>query len=108
MFKKLAIAAAAIALTAGAASANNAFGILSGAEQGDAFYDVKSVNAGSAGTIQIESLSGDVLGQAFVNAGANTSVRVDFGADRVGAGDLVAKLIVDGQVVDTNRIEVRR
>lgn len=107
MFKKLAIAAAAIALTAGAASANT-FGLLSGAEQGDAFYDVKSVNAGSAGTIQIESLSGDVLGQAFVNAGANTSVRVDFGADRVGAGDLVAKLIVNGQVVDMEGIEVRR
>ncbi|MEO1796574.1 MAG: hypothetical protein AAFR53_06120 [Pseudomonadota bacterium] len=107
MFKKLAIAAAAIALTAGAASANNAFGILSGAEQGDSFYDVNVASTTTGGSVQIETLSGDVLGMAALNAGANTNVRVDFDTPASGQ-DLVAKLIVDGSVVDTNRIEVRR
>ncbi|MEO0676783.1 MAG: hypothetical protein AAFZ02_04425 [Pseudomonadota bacterium] len=106
MFKKLAIAAAAIALTAGAASANT-FGLLSGAEQGDSFYDVNVASTTTGGSVQIETLSGDVLGMAALNAGANTNVRVDFDTPASGQ-DLVAKLIVDGSVVDTNRIEVRR
>ncbi|MEM1232780.1 MAG: hypothetical protein AAGH70_01510 [Pseudomonadota bacterium] len=107
MFKQFAIAAAAVALTAGAASANNTFGILSGAEQGDSYYDVDLARTTNDGSIQIETLTGDVVGMAALNAGTNTDVRVDFGLPVAGS-DLVAKLIVDGVVVDESRIDVRR
>ncbi|MEM1237524.1 MAG: hypothetical protein AAGI10_11175 [Pseudomonadota bacterium] len=107
MFKKFAIAAAAIALTAGAASAGNSFGILGGAEKGDIFYDVSVARTLGEGSVQVETLSGDVLGMASLNSGTNTDVRVDFDSPAPSA-DLVAKLIVDGVVVDENRIEVRR
>ncbi|MEL6912971.1 MAG: hypothetical protein AAFP13_00580 [Pseudomonadota bacterium] len=106
MFKKLAIAAALVA-TAGAASANNSFGIVGGAEFGDTFYDVPLARTLGEGSVVIENLSGDVLGQAELNAGTNTDVRVPF-QGRVGASDLTAKLIVDGIVVDEAMIEVRR
>ncbi|MEL6912972.1 MAG: hypothetical protein AAFP13_00585 [Pseudomonadota bacterium] len=107
MFKKFAIAAA-LAATAGAASANNNFGILDNAASGDSYYDVRVVSTLGEGTVQIETFAGDVLGMASVNAGANTNVRVDFGADRVSTGDLVAKLIVNGEVVDEESIDVLR
>ena len=107
MFKNIAIAAAAVALTAGAASANNTFGILSGAEQGDSYYDVTVARTLGEGSVQIETITGDVLGMASLNAGTNTDVRVDFDTPANGQ-DLVAKLIVDGVVVDENRVEVRR
>ncbi|MEM6729207.1 MAG: hypothetical protein AAF618_11965 [Pseudomonadota bacterium] len=107
MFKTLAIAAAAAALTAGAASANNSFGILSGAEAGDSFYDVPVARTLGEGFVQIETLSGDVLGSASLNEGTNTNVRVGFGKP-ISGQDLVAKLIVDGQVVDQSRINATR
>ena len=107
MFKKFAIAAAAIALTAGAASANNTFGILNGFDQADSFYDVSVARTLGAGSVQIETLSGDVLGMASLNEGTNTDVRVDFKGNRA-QGDAIAKLIVDGVVVDEERISVSR
>ncbi|MEM1100712.1 MAG: hypothetical protein AAGH73_04180 [Pseudomonadota bacterium] len=106
MFKKLAIAAAIVA-TAGAASANNSFGIVGGAEFGDSFYDVPLARTLGEGSVVIENFAGDVLGQTALNSGTNTDVRVPL-STRVGAGDLTAKLIVDGVVVDEAMIEVRR
>ncbi|MEL6915708.1 MAG: hypothetical protein AAFP13_14520 [Pseudomonadota bacterium] len=107
MFKNFAIAATAIALSAGAASANNTFGILGGAEQGDSFYDVNVARTLGAGEVQISTLSGDVLGTAMLNAGTNTDVRVPFAAP-ISGQDLVASLVVDGDIVNEKRIEVRR
>jgi len=107
MYKSFAIAAAALALTAGAASANNTFGILGGAEQGDSFYDVNVARTLGAGSVQIETFEGDVLGVTDIAAGTHTNLRVGFGAP-VGATDLVAKLIVNGEVVDQSKIDVRR
>ena len=107
MFKKFAIAATAIALSASAASAANNFGILSGAEQGDSFYDVSVARTSDAGSVQIETFAGDVLGVAALDAGTNTDVRVPFNAPADGK-DLGAKRIVNGSVVDTKEIQVRR
>ncbi|MEM1409945.1 MAG: hypothetical protein AAGG79_04275 [Pseudomonadota bacterium] len=104
MFKQLAIAATAVALTAGAASANNTFGLLGSIESGDNYYDVPVARTLGEGSIQIETLSGDVLGVASVFEGTNTNVRVGLDTHVSGA-DLVAKLIVDGTVVDENRIQ---
>ncbi len=107
MFKTFAIAAAAIALTAGAASANNNFGLLASAEQGDSYYDIRTVSTLGEGFVQIETFAGDVLGMTDVNAGANTDVRVQLDGN-LAPHNLVAKLIVGGEVVDESRILVRR
>ena len=106
MFKKFAIAATAIALTATAASANSFFGHLDGVDEGAHTYNVDVVRSAGAGFIQIETLQGDVLGTASVNAGANADVLVPLKGTGVNA-DVVAKLIVDGQVADVERIQVR-
>ncbi|MEM1372886.1 MAG: hypothetical protein AAGF78_00750 [Pseudomonadota bacterium] len=107
MFKNFAIAATAIALTAGAASANNSFGILGGIESGDTYYDVTVARTNAGGTVQIESFAGDVLGMASLNEGTNTDVRIDFDTPAA-KQPLVAKLIVNGVVVDEDRIVVKR
>ena len=107
MFKTIAIAAASIALTAGAASANNTFGLLVGAEQGDSYYDVNVARTLSEGSVQIETLSGEILGMTDLNAGTNTNVRVSFDQPAP-AQDIFAKLVVDGEVVSEKRINVRR
>jgi hypothetical protein len=56
MFKTLAIVAASIALTAGAASASNTFGLLTSVEQGDNYYDISTISTLGEGFVQIEQL----------------------------------------------------
>lgn len=107
MFKTIAIAATTIALTAGAAAANNTFGVLNGAEQGDSYYDINVVRTLDEGSVQIVTLSGDVLGMTNVEQGTNTSVRVPL-AGQAPAEDLFARLFVDGEFVSEKRIDVRR
>ena len=105
MFKKFAIAATAIALTATAAAANGSFGHLDGLEEDASTYEVNLIRSSDAGIVSIETLTGDVLGTASVNAGANANVLVPLrgGFEQ----DVVAKLIVDGQVAAQKRIQVR-
>jgi hypothetical protein len=57
--------------------------------------------------VQIETFAGDILGSTDLNVGANTNTRVQLD-NSVSTQNLVAKLIVDGKVVDENRILVRR
>ena len=106
MFKKFAIAATAIALTATAASANSFFGQLDAVNEGAHSYSVDVVRSAGAGVIQLETLQGDVLGTASVNAGANADVLVPLRGTGV-KDDIVAKLIINGQVADTARIQAR-
>ena len=54
----------------------------------------------------IETLQGDVLGSAPVNAGANADVLVRIPGAGV-SNDVIAKLVIDGAVADEERIEVR-
>ncbi|MEM1236437.1 MAG: hypothetical protein AAGI10_05650 [Pseudomonadota bacterium] len=107
MLKKLAIAAALVALTTGAASAKDQLGLLSGAMQGDTFYDVKVATVSDAGSVQIETINGVVIGMKALNKGPNTNVRVPF-MGPVSGDDLIAKLVVNGTVVDAGMIEVMR
>ncbi|MEO1797373.1 MAG: hypothetical protein AAFR53_10210 [Pseudomonadota bacterium] len=95
-----------LALLAPPALANNNFGALRIAATGDTFYDVRLVSTRAPGFVQIETLTGRVLGQTAVDAGPNSNVRVDFGTARVGRAPLVAKLIIDGKVVDAERIRI--
>ncbi|WP_147126811.1 hypothetical protein [Shimia ponticola] len=105
MFKKFAIAATAIALTATAASATNSLGILEDADDRASYINIDNVRALDAGFVQIETLKGDVLGMASVNAGANTDVRINLGLGAT--NDVVAKLVVGGEVVDQGIIDIR-
>ena len=105
--KKLAIAAALVALSTGAATAKDQFGILSGAMQGDTFYDVKVASISGPGSIQVETFNGIVLGMMDLKQGPNTNVRVKLSSPASGQ-DLIAKLIVNGSVVDAEMIEVQR
>lgn len=106
MFKKFAIAATAIALTAGAASADSFFGHQDGFDEGDHTVELNLVRSADAGTVVLESLRGDVLGSTSVNAGANADVLVNIGGTGV-MDDVVAKLIVNGEVADEIRIQAR-
>ena len=56
--------------------------------------------------IEGNAKKGDVIGTASVNAGANNDVRIPVGGIGLN-GDVVAKLVIDGQVADIERIEVR-
>jgi len=59
------------------------------------------------GSILIETPSGDLLGMTDVRSGTNTDIRVPFDGPAP-AQNLVAKLVVDGVVVDESRIFVKR
>lgn len=105
--KTLAIAAT-IALTAGAASANSAFGF------GESVMDRNSVElptitAAADGVVEIYNLKagqqGALLGSAMVNAGANDDVRVNIGNGF--KTDVLAVLKIDGQVVATEAFDVQ-
>ncbi|MEM1232781.1 MAG: hypothetical protein AAGH70_01515 [Pseudomonadota bacterium] len=103
MTKHFAAAAIALTLTTSAAFASNEFGILDGIEAGATYYDVSLVQADGTGIIQIETMTGEVLGTAELTTETNTNVRVDFDAPAPNEG-LVAKLIIDGEIVDEERI----
>lgn len=105
MFKKFAIASAVIAISASAAAANGSFGHLDGLNEGASTYEVNLIRSADAGVVSIETLTGDVLGTASVNAGANSNVLVPLQGSF--EQDVVAKLIVNGSVADTQRIQVR-
>lgn len=107
MFKKFAIAATVVALSAGTAMAKDQFGILGGAMQGDTFYDVRVASISEPGSMQVETFDGIVLGMMSLKKGANTNVRVKLSTPASGQ-DLIAKLIVGGSVVDAEMIEVQR
>lgn len=107
-FKTIALAAATIAATASAASANNAFPFGESFEQTDVF-ELSTVTADGAGVVEIydyhNGVRGALLGSEEVRAGANTNVKIDLG---LGANkDVLAVLSVDGQEVLTKDYDIR-
>ena len=105
MFKTIATASALVLTASFASAADGHFGILTGFDENDAVLSVPLVRASDAGMVQIESLQGDVLGTASVNAGANANVLINLGSGPT--DDVVAKLIINGEVADQERVEVR-
>lgn len=94
------IAAAAVALTAGAASADNSFAFGDRLDNSSTL-EIGTVRAASAGVVEIyDGRYGDLgalLGTEEVRAGANFDVRVNVG-DQPDA-DVIAVLKVNGQIV---------
>ena len=77
------------------------------AEQHPHAHDISTISTLGEGFVQIETFAGDILGSTDLNVGANTNTRVQLD-NSVSTQNLVAKLIVDGEVVDEDRILVRR
>ncbi|MEY1554558.1 hypothetical protein AB3Y40_02895 [Yoonia sp. R2331] len=100
--------AAAVALTAGAASANG-FGFQESVEDRNSI-ELGLVTAAADGVVEIYNLQagnqGALLGATMVNAGANDDVRINIGNGF--KTDVLAVLKVDGQIVATEEFDVAR
>ncbi|MEM6276717.1 MAG: hypothetical protein AAF714_07170 [Pseudomonadota bacterium] len=97
-----------LALSVGAASANNTFGVLLDAEEGAGFYDIRLVRTLAPGVVELRDSRGRVLGREEVRTGTTTSLRVDLGIRRMPRNGVFAVLVVDGVVVDRDRVRVVR
>ena len=102
--KSIALAAATVAATASAASADNYFGFKGVLDAGSAL-ELGLVRAEGDGIVEVYDYRlgepGALLGTEMVNAGANSDVRVKVGiAPR---NDVIALLKVDGEVVAEHR-----
>ena len=106
MLKTLAFAGA-LAVASTAAFAQNAnFGHLDGVMEGDHTISLNLVRSDVPAIVQIADFRGKVLGMTMINAGVNSDVRVTLGANGP-MSDIVAKIIVDGEVADFRRIQVQ-
>lgn len=106
--KKITLAAVALAITAGAASANS-FGFQEAVDD-SAYIEVNRVVADNDGVLEIYNLQagkqGVLLGATDVHAGANEDLRVNIGNSY--KTDVLAVLKVDGQIVATEEFDVAR
>ena len=100
--------AAAVALTAGAASANG-FGFQEVVEDRNTI-ELNLVTAAADGVIEVYDLKagqqGMLLGTTQIAAGANSDVRVNIGGGY--HTDLLAVLTIDGQPVASEAFDVLR
>ena len=108
MFKTLALASVAAIAVAGSASASNYILDLDASADRGSLIELQTVRADMAGTIEIYDFNageqGELLGMTDVQAGANSDVRINLRGQVI--NDVLAVLVVDGQVVDTLEVEV--
>ena len=106
--KTLALAAATVAITAGAASANT-FGFQESVEDRNSI-ELNLVTAAADGVVEIYNYTGGeqgaLLGSTMVNAGANDDLRINTGNGF--KTDVLAVLKIDGQIVATEAFDVDR
>ena len=106
-FKTIALALAASTAFASTASAD-AFTFNNTIEGSTA--ELGQISAPGAGVVSLydfhRGVQGELLGTQEVTAGANYDVRVNLGHPAI--HDVVAVLTVDGQVVDTQELDVVR
>lgn len=107
--KTMILAAATVAMTASAASAESFFSF------GDTLPDrsvveLGNVKAAGDGVVEIYNFAGGqqgaLLGMTDVHAGANKNVRVQIGSHYL--NDVIAVLKVDGQVVASQDYDIDR
>lgn len=89
-------------------SITSGFGVMDGLSNGASFYDVPVVRAAAPAEVQIFNQKDTLLGTAQVDAGTHTDVRVNFDTGSGGSQDLIAKLVINGAVVDEADIAVTR
>lgn len=107
-FKTIILAAAATVALASTASAN-AFSFNEMELRGST-AELGQVTAQGNGVVSLydfhRGVQGELLGTEEISAGANYDVRVPLGSRPT--NDVVAVLTVDGQIVDTLEIDVKR
>ncbi len=107
--KAIVLAAATVAVTASAASADSYF-MFSDRLDDSSIAELGTVRAEGAGVVEIYDYTrgeaGALLGAKSVNAGANSNVRINLG--KPPSQDVIAILKVDGQVVAERQYEVDR
>ncbi|MEM8591945.1 MAG: hypothetical protein AAGF13_05405 [Pseudomonadota bacterium] len=105
MIKHVVLAGIFAAASTSAIAQNANFGHLDGVMEGDHTINLELVRTDSPAVVQIENLRGDVIGMTMVDAGANSDVLVTLGSNGP-MNDIIAKIIIDGQVADMRRIQV--
>jgi len=107
--KTMIFAAAAVAMTASAASADSFFSFGETLED-RATVELGVVKAEAGGTVEIYNFAGGeqgaLLGMTDVHAGANKNVRVNIGSHYL--NDVIAVLKVDGKVVASQDYDIDR
>lgn len=107
--KTLVIAAATVAMTASAASADSFFSFGDTLDAG-AVAELGTVKAQADGVVEIYNYAGGqigaLLGSEEVHAGANKNVRVQIGTQYL--NDVIAVLKVDGQTVASQDYDIDR
>ena len=107
-FKTLALAVAATVAFASAASAN-AFSF-NGMDLMGSTAELGQISTTGPATVSIydyhRGVQGALLGTEELSAGANYDVRIPLGVRPI--NDVVAVLMVDGQIVETQEIDLRR
>ncbi|NBD29665.1 MAG: hypothetical protein GVY31_06460 [Alphaproteobacteria bacterium] len=99
--------AAAVMTTAGVATADTYFG-LTGVMDEDSSLMIETVTADSAGVLEVYDYHtgelGDLLGSEELNAGANSDVLIDLGAQP--RGDVMALVKIDGEIAAMAEIDL--
>lgn len=107
--KTLVIAAATVAMTASAASADSFFSFGETLED-SSVAELGTVRAAADGVVEIYNFAGGeqgaLLGMTNVTAGANKDVRVQIGSGY--RNDVIAVLKIDGQVVASQDYDIDR
>ena len=106
--KTLLLALAALAGTASLASADTYFTTLSDVQQRDGIMELGTISSDGNGVLQIYSYQagekGPMLGWQALSAGANSDVRVPVSTTPYTTA--LAEIVLDGQVVTTQRIRI--
>ena len=106
--KTLLVALAALAGTAPLASAETYFTTLSGVQQRDGIMELGTISSDGGGLVQVYSYQGGtkgpMLGWEALHAGANSDVRVPVSSTPFTTA--LAEIVVDGQVVTSQRIRI--
>ena len=107
--KTLFAAFAALAGSATLASADTYFTSLSDVQQRDGIMELGTIASDSDGVVQIYSYQrgekGSLLGWEALNAGANSDVKVPV-VTSTPFSTALAEIVLDGQVVATQRIRI--
>lgn len=103
------IAALAAVTAAGAASmasaSINSFGIVPDLDDRASYINLNTVRSTQDGTVEIQTLDGDVIGMAEVSEGVNKDVRIRFNA--APTQDVVAVLLgANGTTLETQKIDL--
>ena len=102
-------ALAALAGSATLASADTYFTSLSDVQQRDGIMELGTISSDGHGTVEVYSYQagekGPMLGWQALSAGANSDVRVPVSTTPYTTA--LAEIVVDGQVVTSQRIRIR-